>query len=348
MEFPREGKNGSARVQCGFSSCAAMFDDLSAYPKPPYRIYPRLSRYEQCMRYHEDVRKSGIPHNTENLPYYFIFDWELNGERAEYVQLWFMHNWTLSFVIAAVYLILVFLGRRWMRSRPPWNLTKALILWNVFISLGTIIGLTRAVPEVIRSLRGNSLYSSLCFGNHMRHNPVAANWALVFVLSKVGELGDTAFIILRKQRLIFLHWYHHLTVLLYTWYSCAQAIPAARLGATLNGLVHAFMYSYYAARAAKIRVPRRIAMFITLFQLTQMVFGIYISVYAYLAKKAGLHCETPWENIYVSFLMYLSYFLLFLNFFFHAYMKRSSRAVKAEVAKGKSIGEELMEFLKIN
>ncbi|CAG0902727.1 unnamed protein product [Darwinula stevensoni] len=182
----------------------------------------------------------------------------------------------------------------------------------------------------------------------MRHNPVAANWALVFVYSKVLELGDTAFIVLRKQRLIFLHWYHHLTVLLYTWYSCAQGIPVARLGATLNSLVHAFMYSYYAARAAKIRVPRRIAMFITLFQLTQMVFGIYISVYAYLAKKAGLHCETPWENIYVSFFMYLSYFLLFLNFFFHAYFKRSSRAVKVEVAKGKSIGEELMEYLKIN
>lgn len=40
----------------------------------------------------------------------------------------------------------------------------------------------------------------------------------MFVFSKVPELGDTVFIILRKRPLIFLHWYHHVTVLLYTWH----------------------------------------------------------------------------------------------------------------------------------
>lgn len=46
---------------------------------------------------------------------------------------------------------------------------------------------------------------------------VAAFWATMFVLSKVPELGDTVFIILRKQPLIFLHYYHHATVLVYAW-----------------------------------------------------------------------------------------------------------------------------------
>ena len=30
-------------------------------------------------------------------------------------------------------------------------------------------------------------------------------------------LVDTAFIIFRKHNLIFLHWYHHLTVALFCW-----------------------------------------------------------------------------------------------------------------------------------
>ena len=35
---------------------------------------------------------------------------------------------------------------------------------------------------------------------------VSGFWSSLFVLSKVPELGDTIFIILRKQQLRFLHW----------------------------------------------------------------------------------------------------------------------------------------------
>lgn len=42
-------------------------------------------------------------------------------------------------------------------------------------------------------------------------------WAFCF--SKLPELVDTVFIVLRKQPLIFLHWYHHASVLIYCWFS---------------------------------------------------------------------------------------------------------------------------------
>lgn len=44
-------------------------------------------------------------------------------------------------------------------------------------------------------------------------------WTWLFCLSKLAELGDTIFIVLRKRPLIFLHWYSHLKVLLCV---CAQ------------------------------------------------------------------------------------------------------------------------------
>ena len=44
-------------------------------------------------------------------------------------------------------------------------------------------------------------------------------WLFLFVMSKFPELIDTAFIVLKKGDLIFLHWYHHITVLLFCWHS---------------------------------------------------------------------------------------------------------------------------------
>lgn len=47
---------------------------------------------------------------------------------------------------------------------------------------------------------------------------VAAFWTTMFSFSKAIELVDTAFVVLRKRPLIFLHYYHHATVLVYVWY----------------------------------------------------------------------------------------------------------------------------------
>lgn len=42
---------------------------------------------------------------------------------------------------------------------------------------------------------------------HMALQGVCAFWGWLFTLSKMVELGDTIFIVVRKQELIFLHWY---------------------------------------------------------------------------------------------------------------------------------------------
>lgn len=33
-----------------------------------------------------------------------------------------------------------------------------------------------------------------------------------------NEFGDTWLLVLKKKPIIFLHWYHHMTVLLYSWH----------------------------------------------------------------------------------------------------------------------------------
>lgn len=133
--------------------------------------------------------------------------------------------------------------------------------------------------------------------------------------------GDTLFIVLRKQRLLFLHWYHHITVLLYSWYSYKDHVAGGGWFMTINYTVHAFMYSYYAARAAGARVPKPFAMLITAMQIAQMLAGLSVLGLVYRWKH-DVHCVSTLHNIAYGSAMYLSYLLLFSVFFYQSYLKR--------------------------
>jgi hypothetical protein len=80
------------------------------------------------------------------------------------------------------------------------------------------------------------------------------------------ELFDTAFIVLRKKPLIFLHWYHHITVLLYCWHAYAVRASSGLYFIAMNYSVHAIMYFYYFAMAVNIWPKWLNPIFITFFQ----------------------------------------------------------------------------------
>jgi hypothetical protein len=66
----------------------------------------------------------------------------------------------------------------------------------------------------------------------------AAYWALLFILSKFIELGDTVFIVLRKRPLIFLQWYHHLITMVVAWIVGPFLEPITRWYTIMNYGVH--------------------------------------------------------------------------------------------------------------
>lgn len=167
----------------------------------------------------------------------------------------------------------------------------------------------------------------LCF-SFIEDDKVAGFWTWMFALSKVPELGDTVFIILRKQPLIFLHWYHHITVLLYTWYAYKEYTSSARWFVVMNYCVHSLMYSYFALRAMGKRPPKASAMMVTSLQILQMVIGSLVNIWSLQYINAGQPCKVSHLNIKLSLLMYLSYFALFLRFFINAYLKTGSEKEK--------------------
>lgn len=166
----------------------------------------------------------------------------------------------------------------------------------------------------------------------IEHDRVAGCWSFLFVLSKLPELGDTVFIVLRKQPLIFLHWYHHITVLLYSWFSYTEYTSSARWYIVMNYCVHSIMYSYYALRSMGYQPWKNIAMLITSCQLTQMIVGCAVNIWAAQYLQEGKQeCHISWFNIKLSLAMYFSYFVLFARFFYKAYVSPNRGKGRAPV-----------------
>ena len=124
-------------------------------------------------------------------------------------------------------------------------------MWSCSLAVFSLAGASRTWAEVVQVVSRGGIYQAVCTPSFITQDRVAGLWTYLFVLSKVMELFDTAFIVLRKQKLIFLHWYHHITVLIYCWYSFSQYTAPARWFVVMNFIVHSIMYTYYAFRALR-------------------------------------------------------------------------------------------------
>lgn len=258
-----------------------------------------------------------------NYSYMFNFESDFIHQKT---RTWMQDNWTLGFYYCGIYMVLIFGLQYLMQNRPKFELRGVLVLWNTLLATFSIIGASRTVPEFIHTLTHHGLYHSVCIPSFIEQDKVSGFWTWMFVLSKLPELGDTIFIVLRKQPLIFLHWYHHITVLLYSWFSYAEYTASARWFIVMNYCVHSIMYSYYALRAMRYNPPRKVAMLITSLQLLQMVVGCAVNLWARQLIQQQQECHVTPMNIKLSVAMYFSYFVLFARFFYKAYMSRDQKS----------------------
>merc|ERR550539_2137027 len=105
---------------------------------------------------------------------------------------------------------------------------------------------------------------------------------------------------------------------------------------TMNYFVHSLMYTYFALRAMRVRVPKVVAMVITSLQLLQMVVGCAVNYFAFKFKESGRPCAVSDNNLFYSALMYFSYFVLFARFFYKAYFCKSERKSLEKGSTGES------------
>ncbi|CAG7713198.1 unnamed protein product [Allacma fusca] len=227
-----------------------------------------------------------------------------------------------------IYLFLVYFGQKWMKNRPAYVLKYPLFFWNAGLAIFSIISTIRGTPEILYTLSSpEGTYKTICVGTP--HNYATSFWAYLFVLSKLVEFGDTAFIVLRKQKLITLHWFHHVTTLLLTWLAMEHYDALGRVF-VINTFIHSIMYSYYALKALKVKIPKRFAKSLTTLQIIQMFMVIYINFSSVYFMAMGRPCKRNINVVYLSGIIIPIFAYLFIQFFRKTYLRPAPRTVKSD------------------
>jgi len=217
-------------------------------------------------------------------------------------------------------------------------------MWNVFLAVFSIIGASRLGPKLITYLGEVGFVGSVCVDpltTYLRDGE--GFWVWIFIYSKIPELLDTFFQILRGNTPSFLHWFHHVTVLLYCWHAGVRTVGPGLWFASMNFQVHSVMYSYFAVRSCpeppagilhKLwstgqKICKKSQMFITTIQIVQMIMGIVVTVVsAYHHEKDPSSCSVDPQNYKLGFVMYASYFVLFAVLFYNNYVLKKKKLVE--------------------
>lgn len=245
---------------------------------------------------------------------------------SKFATQWLHDNRHIPVLCSIVYLALVYTGSRWMKSKEPYILKNPLLLWNIGLAVFSLFGMLSLLPSLIHGVLLNGVNYAICHAESSK-DPHLGLWGFVFVLSKIFEFIDTLFLVLRKKPLSFLHWYHHTSVLVYSWLVLGSTSDGSGLFfAAINFFVHTLMYSYYFLRAMSVSVPSSVALLITILQIAQMFIGLAVNGYLFYHKIILEEtCICVPSVIYIGLIVYGSYTILFIKFFLSRYVWKDKK-----------------------
>ena len=240
---------------------------------------------------------------------------------------WMQQKWHYSIYFVIIYLLLIRILKNWVKLRgKPYDLRRPMIVWNASMAVFSTLGVIRCLPQFIQILTSKGLTASYCQADFF-HDARLVLWYTLFDLSKLPELIDTLFIVLRGGKLIYLHWVHHALTLMFCWYTHGSVPATAQWMVNMNNLAHSLMYTHYALSSMQFAVPVLIRISITTIQTIQMAFGIYFHT-AIISRRLFTPeqpCDCSFNNAVVGLSMYLLYLILFGNYFIRTYVLREKK-----------------------
>ncbi|KAL5243380.1 hypothetical protein ACI65C_010790 [Semiaphis heraclei] len=167
------------------------------------------------------------------------------------VDSWFlMRSPVPVFSIVAVYLLFILkIGPNMMKNREPYRLKHIMLVYNLFQTgyNAFILYLLFFTPGGLSSMWYHSCHPIERSKNtFLLYELNKGSW--YFFISKVIDLLDTIFFVLRKKQsqVTFLHVYHHSNMVITCWaYLRFIKGEQSTLPGGINSFIHTIMYFYY-------------------------------------------------------------------------------------------------------
>jgi len=263
-----------------------------------------------------------------------------NNFRGEPLTAYMRDHVDIPVFLVTLYLVIIFWVPNFIHKPLPCKWFFA--FWNLCLTVFSVVGSYYTIPVLVRAIYEKGFRFSVCTDpDAFYYNGSCGFWVAMFILSKIPELMDTVFLVIQKKDVIFLHWFHHVTVMLYCWHSYTSLTAPGLWFAAMNFGVHSIMYFYYFMAAIGARnLVRPIARSITSLQILQMVAGMVVTIsgfYWYHAEGEG--CLINASNARMGLAMYSSYFYLFGVLYYNLYVKKGGKHRAGE--KGAKGSEEV-------
>jgi len=239
---------------------------------------------------------------------------------------WFLMGSPLpitTICIIYMYYVLYF-GPRHMKDRKPYDIQSLILVYNfmqVAYNLYMVYLYYREKNFPVYFFSFGCANVSPLEARIFYMNAYSGFWT--YFLNKIVDLLDTVFFVLRKKQshVTFLHVYHHVVTLALTWillkYYPGQE-PA--IVGILNTIIHTIMYTYYSIAAMGPEYKKYLwwKKYITWGQIIQ-----FILVITYCGLALIFSCNYNLNVIKAIILHAGVNLVLFLNFYYNAYIKPS-------------------------
>ncbi|KAL1006392.1 hypothetical protein UPYG_G00071810 [Umbra pygmaea] len=246
----------------------------------------------------------------------------LFGERDSRVRGWLLLDSCLpTLCLTALYLLIVYLGTKYMKNRPAYSLKGILQVYNLgvtMLSLYMLVELILATWSAGYRLQCQGLYEA----GEADVRVAKVLWWYYF--SKLIEFLDTIFFVLRKKnnQITFLHVYHHASMFniwwcVMNWIPCGQSF----FGPTLNCFIHVCMYSYYGLST----IPSMHKYLWWKRYLTQAQLVQFILTITHTLSAVVVPCGFPFGCLLFQASYMFTLVIFFVNFYIQTYRKRQPK-----------------------